>query len=130
MFPHISLCETNGPRGHNLNKIGRGLLDDTTTYQIQGSHGQGKMKKIKVREKSGNFEFSQGNLKFWQKSGNFKIKSRSLRTHVIKEMNDKNGYGSSFNQVKDNVIHNMAWWLKSAGALNFALSQEQCPISL
>ena len=32
--------------------------------------------------------------------------------------------------VKDNVIHNMAWWLKSAGALNFALSQEQCPISL
>ena len=32
--------------------------------------------------------------------------------------------------IKDNVIHNMAWWLKSAGALNFALSQEQCPISL
>ena len=31
---------------------------------------------------------------------------------------------------KDNVIHNLAWWLKSAGALNFALSQEQCPISL
>ena len=31
---------------------------------------------------------------------------------------------------KDNVIHNMAWWLKSAGASNFALSQEQCPISL
>ena len=27
------------------------------------------MKKIKVREKSGNFEFSQGNFKFWQKSG-------------------------------------------------------------
>ena len=34
------------------------------------------------------------------------------------------------NNIKDNVIHNMAWWLKSAGALNFALSQEQCPISL
>ena len=33
-------------------------------------------------------------------------------------------------KVKDNVIHNMAWWLKSAGALNFALSQEQCPVSL
>ena len=33
-------------------------------------------------------------------------------------------------RVKDNGIHNMAWWLKSAGALNFALSQEQCPISL
>ena len=32
--------------------------------------------------------------------------------------------------IKDNVIHNMAWWLKSAGALNFALSQEQCPVSL
>ena len=39
----------------------------------QGSHGQGKVrekwKKFKVREKSGNFELSQGNLKFWQKSG-------------------------------------------------------------
>ena len=33
-------------------------------------------------------------------------------------------------RIKDNVIHNMAWWLKSEGALNFALSQEQCPISL
>ena len=31
---------------------------------------------------------------------------------------------------KDNVKNNMAWWLKSAGALNFALSQEQCPLSL
>ena len=30
------------------------------------------MKKFKVREKSGNFELSQGNLKFWKKSGNFK----------------------------------------------------------
>ena len=28
-----------------------------------------KVKKIKVREKSGNFEISQGNLKKWQKSG-------------------------------------------------------------
>ena len=27
-----------------------------------------KMKKIKVREKSRNFELSQGNLKFWKKS--------------------------------------------------------------
>ena len=35
-----------------------------------------------------------------------------------------------YGTIKDNVIHNMAWWLKSAGALNFALSQEQCPISL
>ena len=39
----------------------------------QGSHGQGKVsekrKKFKVREKSGNFELSQGNLKFWEKSG-------------------------------------------------------------
>ena len=39
----------------------------------QGSHGQGKVsekwKKFKVREKSGNFELIQGNLKFWQKSG-------------------------------------------------------------
>ena len=26
---------------------------------------QRKVKKFKVREKSGNFEFSQGNLKFW-----------------------------------------------------------------
>ena len=31
---------------------------------------------------------------------------------------------------KDIHLANMAWWLKSAGALNFALSQEQCPISL
>ena len=31
---------------------------------------QGKMKKkFKVREKSGNFEISQGNFKKWQKSG-------------------------------------------------------------
>ena len=41
--------------------------------QNQGSHGQGKvrekLKKFKVREKSGNFELSQGNLIFWQKSG-------------------------------------------------------------
>ena len=39
----------------------------------QGSHGQGKvsekLKNFKVREKSGNFELSQGNLKFWKKSG-------------------------------------------------------------
>ena len=39
----------------------------------QGSHGQGKVsekrKKFKVREKSGNFELSQGNWKFWRKSG-------------------------------------------------------------
>ena len=28
-----------------------------------------KEKKFKVREKSGNFELSQGNLKFWSKSG-------------------------------------------------------------
>ena len=44
-----------------------------TLIGYQGSHGQGKVrekrKKFKVREKSGNFEFSQGNLKFWQKSG-------------------------------------------------------------
>ena len=38
--------------------------------------------------------------------------------------------GLSKQRVKDNVIYKMAWWLKSAGALNFALSQEQCPISL
>ena len=40
---------------------------------LQGSHGQGKvsekLKKFKVREKSGNFESSQGNLKFFKKSG-------------------------------------------------------------
>ena len=39
----------------------------------QGSHGQGKVreksKKFKVREKSGNFVFGQGSLKFWHKSG-------------------------------------------------------------
>ena len=37
----------------------------------------------------------------------------------------------SISSFKDNVKkNNMAWWLKSAGALKFALSQEQCPISL
>ena len=44
------------------------------SYHVeQGSHGQGKVsekrKKFKVREKSGNFELSQGNWKFWRKSG-------------------------------------------------------------
>ena len=43
------------------------------TSHLQGSHGQGKVseneKKFKVREKSGNFDLSQGNLKFWKKSG-------------------------------------------------------------
>ena len=29
--------------------------------------------KFKVREKSGNFEKSQGNLEFWKKSGKFAI---------------------------------------------------------
>ena len=39
----------------------------------QGSHGQGRVsenkKKFKVREKSGNFELSQGILKFLKKAG-------------------------------------------------------------
>ena len=60
---------------------------------LQGSHGQGKVRekweKFKVREKSGNFEFSQGNLKFWQKSGNFRIRSRRWRNQVIREINEK-----------------------------------------
>ena len=43
-----------------------------------------KKKKIKVREKSGNFYFSQGNLKFWQKSGNFRIRSREWRNQAIR----------------------------------------------
>ena len=42
-------------------------------HEKQGSHGQGKVrekwKKFKVREKSGNLEYSQGNLKVWVKSG-------------------------------------------------------------
>ena len=46
---------------------------DVPEYFSQGSHGQGKVseneKKFKVREKSGNFDLSQGNLKFWKKSG-------------------------------------------------------------
>ena len=53
---------------------------------LQGSHGQGKVreksKKFKVMEKSGNFVFGQGNLKFWQKSGKsqgiFRIKSQAI----------------------------------------------------
>ena len=54
---------------------------------LQGSHGQGKVgekcKKFKVREKSGNFEISQGNLKKWQKSGNFRIRRRNFK--IVKE---------------------------------------------
>ena len=49
------------------------LLISWLVHSLQGSHGQGKVsekcKKFKVREKSGNFELSQGNLKFWKKSG-------------------------------------------------------------
>ena len=49
------------------------VVECLTGDQAQGSHGQGKVsekwKKFKVREKSGNFELSQGNLKFWEKSG-------------------------------------------------------------
>ena len=29
-------------------------------------------------------------------------------------------------EIKDNHLANMAWWLKSAGALNFELLQDQC----
>ena len=36
------------------------------------------------------------------------------------------GFSGSFRTIKNY----MAWWLKSAGALSFALSQEQCSISL
>ena len=50
---------------------------------LQGSHGQGKvsekLKNFKVREKSGNFELSQGNLKFWKKSG----KSQGILLSII-----------------------------------------------
>ena len=49
------------------------VVSGAATRRDQGSHGQGKVsenqKKFKVREKSGNFELSQGNLKFWKKSG-------------------------------------------------------------
>ena len=45
-------------------------------------------------------------------------------------LNQETLVGKGLKALKDNVIHNMAWWLKSAGALNFALSQEQRPISL
>jgi len=44
-----------------------------TILHWQGSHGQGKVREkwffFKVREKSGNFEIGQGNLKKKQKSG-------------------------------------------------------------
>ena len=34
-----------------------------------------------------NFEFSLGNLKFWQTSGNFRIRSRGWRNQVIRGIN-------------------------------------------
>ena len=56
----------------------------TAAETKQGSHGQGKVrekcKKFKVREKSGNFEISQGNLKKWQKSGKSQGISESDRS--------------------------------------------------
>ena len=52
------------------------------------------MKKIKVREKSGNFEFSQGNLKFWQKSG----KSQGILDSEARV--EKSGYKSNKKMIK------------------------------
>ena len=75
---------------------------------MQGSHGQGKVrekcKKFKVREKSGNFEISQGNFKKWQKSGNFRIRRRSFK--IVKEkqqvamaVSSKNKHGCVYHSV-------------------------------
>ncbi len=36
---------------------------------VRVASGQGKVREIKVREKSGNFSIGQGNLEFCQKSG-------------------------------------------------------------
>ena len=41
-------------------------------------------KNEKKKSRSGNYDFSQGNLKFWQKSGNFRIRSREWRNQAIR----------------------------------------------
>ena len=46
------------------------FINGTDSGFPRSGKSQGKIKKkFKVREKSGNFVFGQGNLKFWQKSG-------------------------------------------------------------
>ena len=72
-------------------------------YISQGSQGQGKVrekwKNSKAREKSGNFESSQGNLKFWLKSG----KSLGvLETEVDRDRRNK---------VLRGINENMTNWL-------------------
>ena len=66
---------------------------------VQGSHGQGKVwekcKKFKVREKSGNFEISQGNLKKWKKSGKSQGISES-EEEILNSKGETSGYGSFF----------------------------------
>lgn len=57
--------------------------EDFTEVLIQGCHrsgnGEGKYKFLKVREKSGNFIFSQGKLAFWRKvMGNWNYKTADL----------------------------------------------------
>ena len=47
--------------------------------------------------------------------------------HILEFMKEQGV--TAVRRIKDIHLANMAWWLKSAGALNFALSQEQCPIS-
>ena len=51
--------------------------------------------------------------------------------HTVNKLKSKQGGAPPITySIMDNVINNMACRLKSAGVLNFALSQEQCPISL
>ena len=50
-----------------LETLNVGTCVSKSNLITQGFHGQGKMrKKIVVREKSENFEYDEGNLKFWK----------------------------------------------------------------
>ena len=78
----------SGGGGVQLFSSGVQMLISIETHIISGfprsGKSQGKMKKKKKKSRSGNFDFSQGNLKFWQKSGNFRIRSREWRNQAIR----------------------------------------------
>ena len=51
------------------------------------------------------FEFSLGNLKFWQRSGNFRIRSRRWRNHVIRGINKKVAIAVSSIRLTSKALH-------------------------
>ena len=52
-----------------------------------------------------NFEFSLGNVKFWQKSGNFRIRSRGWRNRVIRGINKKVTMAVSSIRLTSKALH-------------------------